>query len=174
MAFVEEDHPRDGGKFTVAGGGPHVKGAEHKADAVDPKKASRQAQGHELAAGKRVAAMKARQLAASKTSDPVQKSEHLARANQHLARAQHHEAEAARLGAEAAKGGVAPSVPHESGKHVGSSRHSSASRHHEKGALGEWVKRTLEKTREGVEKGGDKINEAEQKALEVKLENSRR
>ena len=80
--FREEDHPRDGGKFTATGGGPHVANTEHAAAG----KAE-----HEQAAEKHKGAAKARRSAAAKTGDPVARSEHLARAAHHEARAAEHE-----------------------------------------------------------------------------------
>jgi hypothetical protein len=143
----EDKHPRDGGKFTTVGGGPHVANTERAAGGKVGE--------HRQAAEKRRRAASARRAAAAKEKDPARRSEHLARANHHDEKAAHHEERAAHHEAKgsASKGGKA-------------SHSKGGKREKEKGGLGEWVAKRLEGAREAVERGGDAVNEAEEKALE--------
>ena len=81
----EDDHPREGGKFTAKGGGAHV---------ANTARAAEQAKEHVEKASKHRSAAKARRKAAEKEKDPVRRSEHLARAGHHDDRAKHHEGKA--------------------------------------------------------------------------------
>ena len=137
--FNEEDHPRDGGKFTAKGGGTHVANTE-KAATAEPR--AGEAEKHWDAAAKRRGAAKARRAAAEKTKDPAERSEHLARANHHDEKAQAHEEHAMR-----AEGGKKGREEH---------------------PLAEWVAKRLEGAKEGVRQAGEQATEAQEKVEELK------
>lgn len=141
--FDEDKHPRDGGKFTSVGGGAHVANTE--------KATGGKVQAHQESASKHRSAAKARRSAAEKERDPARRSEHLARANHHDERAAHHEARAEK---HEAKGGKGSAGKKEKDEHP----------------LAEWVAKRLEGAKEGVEKTGDKLKEAQERALEAKAE----
>lgn len=162
--FNEEDHPRDGGKFTAKGGGPHVAGAE-KAHAATAKAGQ-----HKEAAAKARGAAKARRDAASKAKDPAERSEHLARANHHDEHAAHHEeaAQRAQHGKPDPSESPSPSKHDLHDEHVGHGGHEGGhgAEHGEKGGLAKWAAEKLESAKEHVERTGEKLTAIEGTALQ--------
>jgi hypothetical protein len=131
----EEDHPRDGGKFTSKGGSAHVGNAERQVAATHRKLGAER----RIKAASSRSAAKAHRLAAERAKDPAEKSEHLVRAAHHDERAAHHE-------------GVARAHEENAKEQRGS-------------GLAKWAAGKLDKLKEGVRGAGEKATKVEEQAL---------